>query len=459
MGEVKKLLVIDDEENMRHYLMSLLENEGYEVREAGDGQEGLKLVEKHDFDAILCDVRMPGMDGIGFLQRVAQREPMPTVITMSAYGTIDLAVKTMQLGAYDYISKPFKPAEIILALKKAEERERLKQENVVLRREIEEKYSFGNIIGKSPAMQAIFELIKKVAHVKSSVLITGESGTGKELVAKAIHYNSPRKDRDFLAINCGAIPETLLESELFGHKKGSFTGASQDRKGFFEEADSGTLFLDEIGDIPINLQVKLLRVLQESEIRRVGEERSRPVDVRVIAATAKDLLQEVSRGAFREDLFYRLNVLPVNIPPLRERKEDIPSLVDHFIGKYNAAHSLAVEGVAASAMKSLLDYHWPGNIRELENIIERAMVLTEASRVDVDDIPDSVKNAREDVPEVQEEEDLSVKRMHRKLEAQLIIKALHKTGGNKSQAAKLLEISYPALLSKIDEYHISVYKE
>ncbi|MEI6126145.1 MAG: sigma-54 dependent transcriptional regulator [Pseudomonadota bacterium] len=454
MAERKKLLIIDDEENMRHFLNAMLSREGYEVFLAADGREGLAQLEQQDFDTILCDIRMPNMDGLEFLRQVSVKALPSTIITMSAYGTIDLAIETLKLGAYDYISKPFKPVEILLILKKAEERERLRKENSILRSEVEKKYSFNNLIGKSKQISGIFEIIKKVSGFKSSVLITGESGTGKELVAKALHYNSPRKDKTFLAINCGAIPEALLESELFGHKKGSFTGATQDRKGFFEEADEGTLFLDEIGDIPLNLQVKLLRALQEGEVRRVGEDRAFSIDVRVIAATAKNLLREVEAGAFREDLYYRLNVLPIHIPPLRERKEDIPLLIEHFIQKYNKSHALTCKGVTQGALKSLLDYSWPGNIRELENIIERSMILAEQDTLHADTIPENITASGEDEAATIPEDSLSIKKHTRRLEEKLIRKALKKTGGNKTRAAKLLELSYPALLSKIIDYGV-----
>lgn len=454
MKQQKRLLVIDDEENLRHLLRSMLEKEGYEVSLAADGQEGLACLEQQDFDTILCDLRMPRMDGIEFLKQAAGRSSTATIITMSAYGTMDLALETMQLGAYDFISKPFKPAEILLVLKKADERERLKNENRLLRSQLKQLYGFENLIGKSSQMQCICELIEKVSAFKSSVLITGESGTGKELVARAIHATSPRKDRTFLAINCGAIPDSLLESELFGHKKGSFTGAIQDRKGFFEEADGGTLFLDEIGDIPINLQVKLIRALQEGEVRRVGEERAVSVDVRVIAATAKDLLAEVERGAFREDLYYRLNVLPIHLPPLRERLEDIPLLVEHFIAKYNKSHGLACRGSTPAVMRLLLAYPWPGNIRELENMVERAMILSEKDRIDAEAIPESVAQFQKQGGKRFTDDIFSIKVMSRIIEEQFIRKALKRTHGNKSQAAKLLELSYPALLSKIAEYGI-----
>jgi len=459
MTNSKRLLIIDDEENMRFLLKALLEKEGYEVRLAADGQEGLDLLEKQAVDTILCDIRMPKMDGIQFLGHVAEKNITATIITMSAYGTMDLAIETMKLGAYDYISKPFKPAEIILVLKKAEERERLKREIVLLRKEVENRYSFGSIIGKSRAMVEIFNTVSKVAGFKTSVLITGESGTGKELVAKAIHYNSPRSSNTFLAVNCGAIPENLLESELFGHKKGSFTGAVNDRKGIFEEADRGTLFLDEIGDLPHNLQVKLLRALQEGEIRRVGDERPVSVDVRVIAATAKDLARESARGLFREDLFYRLNVLPIHMPPLRERREDIPLLVDHFIGIYNERLNLSLQRATPAALKALLTYDWPGNIRELENIIERAMVLTDNTVLDVVDLPEHVTADKQEDAYHIADDDYSIKTASRIIEAKLIRKALRKTGGNKTRAAKLLEISYPALLAKISDYAVSADDE
>jgi two-component system response regulator AtoC len=450
----KRILIIDDEENMRHVLKTILENEGYDVVVASDGEEGLSILQKQVFETILCDLRMPRMDGMEFLKNASRRNIPSSIITMSAYGTIDLALETMKLGAYDYISKPFKPAEILLTLKKAEEREQLKKENVILRKEIQERYSFNNLIGESPEIMGVFDVIKKVSNVKSSVLITGESGTGKELVAKAIHYNSPRNAKTFLAINCGAIPETLLESELFGHKKGSFTGAANDRKGFFEEADEGTLFLDEIGDIPTSLQVKLLRALQEGEIRRIGEDHPVFLDVRVIAATAKNLMVEVGRGRFREDLFYRLNVLPVHIPPLRERREDINLLIDHFIKKYNKIHGLAVKGITPAARKILYAYNWPGNIRELENIIERSMILTGKTILDVDGIPESITKFQEEDMYNNSEDNLSIKKTARIMEGNLIRKALKKAHGNKTRAAKFLEISYPALLSKITEYGI-----
>jgi len=454
MPSKKQILVIDDEENMRHFLKSLLEKEGYVVSLAENGRAGIEILKKENIQTVLCDIRMPEMDGLTFLREISARHLDTTVITMSAYGTIDLAIETMKLGAYDYISKPFKPDEILLTLIKAEEREKLKKENISLRQAVEEKYSFANIIGKSPEITNIFDIIKKISGFKSSVLLTGESGTGKELIAKAIHYNSERKDRPFLAINCGAIPETLLESELFGHVRGAFTGATHDRKGIFEEADTGTLLLDEIGDIPLNLQVKLLRVLQEGEIRSIGRDTATPVNVRIIAATAKDLDRKVAANTFREDLYYRLNVLPVHIPPLRERKEDIPLLVRHFVEKYNKIHSLCIKTPGPSVLKHLMDYSWPGNIRELENIIERAMILSSGDSPDIQEIKNALSGPKPIDTDSLPENGFSIKKSSRTIEEKLIVKALEKTGGNKSRAAKLLEISYPSLLSKIEEYRI-----
>ena len=451
----KTLLVIDDEENMRHVLKSMLTKEGYEVSLAADGREGLQRLAEQHFDFILCDIKMPRMDGIEFLKNLQNTHNPATIITMSAYGTIDLAIETMHLGAYDYISKPFKPAEIILTLKKAEERERLQKENVLLREEVQRKYNFQNLIGKSSHVMHLCEMIKKIAQHKSPVLITGASGTGKELVAKAIHYNGARSTQPFSAINCGAIPENLLECELFGHKKGAFTGAIYDRRGIFEEADGGTILLDEIGELPHPLQVKLLRVLQEGEIRRVGEDRCLTIDVRIIAATAKDLSQEAKQGAFREDLFYRLNVLPIHIPPLRERREDIPLLVTYFLQKYNRQCGLTIQEITPSALQLLINYSWPGNVRELENIIERTMVMTDKTTIGEHDLPDYMRTTSiEDINDSLINE-YSIKKMERMLEEKLIRKALIKTHGNKTRAVKLLEISYPALLSKIEEYGIA----
>jgi two-component system response regulator AtoC len=361
----------------------------------------------------------------------------------------------MKLGAYDYISKPFKPDEIILTLRKAEEREQLRRENQLLRKEVAKEYSFENIVSKNENMQKMFDVIKKVAQYKSTVLITGESGTGKELVARALHYNSERAQNPFIPVNCGAIPENLLESELFGHVKGAFTDAIRTKKGLFEEADGGTLFLDEIGELPGPLQVKLLRVLQEGEIRRIGESKSIKVDVRIVVATVKDLTKEVNEGRFREDLFYRLNVLPIHIPPLRERKEDIPLLIQHFINKYNQSMNKNVAGIDHKALEALMNHKWYGNVRELENTIERAVVLTDRENIELENLPIEVQEIKEELQlESLPDEEYSIKKASKTLEINLIKRALKKTKGNHTHAARLLEISHRALLYKIKEYGI-----
>ena len=451
----KRILIVDDEESFRHMLSVILIKEGYEVEASSNGAEGLQKAQGSPFDHILCDIRMPHMDGLAFLREIKQTGAQAAVIMMSAYGTMDTAIEAMKLGAYDYISKPFKPDEIILTLRKAEEREQLRRENQLLRKEVGREYSFENIVSKNEKMQKIFDVIKKVSQYKSTVLITGESGTGKELVARALHYNSDRSQSPFIAVNCGAIPENLLESELFGHAKGAFTYAIRTKKGLFEEADSGTLFLDEIGELPGQLQVKLLRVLQDGEIRRIGESKPIQIDVRIVAATVKDLTREVNEGRFREDLFYRLNVLPIHIPPLRERKEDIPLLIRHFIEKYNQAMSKDVTDVDHRAMDTLMNYKWYGNVRELENTIERAIVLSEKNNIELENLPIEIQNFKEEFQtETVPDEEYSIKRASKTMEINLIKKALKKTKGNHTHAAKLLEISHRALLYKIKEYGI-----
>jgi two-component system response regulator AtoC len=451
----KKILIVEDEENFRHMLFVILKKENYDVETASNGEEGLKKIALSPFDQILCDIRMPHMDGMEFLKEAQKMGVNTTIIMMSAYGTIDTAIEAMKLGAYDYISKPFKPDEVILTLKKAEERERLRKENDLLRKEVQKEYGFKNIVSKNEKMLNIFEVIKKVAPYKSTILITGESGTGKELIARALHYNSDRSQYPFIPINCGAIPENLLESELFGHVKGAFTDAIRTKKGLFEEADGGTLFLDEIGELPTQLQVKLLRVLQDGEIRRVGESKSIQIDVRIVTATVKDLIKEVNEGRFREDLFYRLNVLPIHIPPLRERKEDIPLLIHHFINKYSNSMNKNIIGITPKALDALMNYKWYGNVRELENTIERAIVLTDQENIELENLPFEIQNFQEQSQIAPlAEEDYSIKKASRILEMNLIKKALNKTKGNHTHAARLLELSHRALLYKIKEYGI-----
>ena len=447
------ILVVDDEENLRHMLQVLLSRQGYLVDLATNGEEALKMALSTEYDFILSDIKMPVMDGAEFLKKAFSVGIKSTIIMMSAYGTMDTAIECMKQGAYDYISKPFKNDEILLVLQKAVERERLKAENRRLKEELKREFSFSNIVSRNPRMMEIFELIRKVSGFKTTVLIMGESGTGKELIARALHYQSRRKNASFVAVNCGAIPHTLLESELFGHVRGAFTDASTDKTGLFEQAHGGTLFLDEIGEMPLSLQVKLLRVLQDEEIRPVGSSTVKKVDVRVISATSKQLEQEVSEGRFREDLYFRLNVLGIILPPLRERTEDIPLLVDHFLAKFGVMFGKEEVRLSQDALRTLVGYHWPGNVRELENCIERGLLLCEGNQLDVESLPDNLRgksngNAAVGIPS----DSFSIKKAEEILERELIRRALEKTGGNRTHAARLLEISHRSLLYKLKEY-------
>lgn len=452
---MKRVLVADDEENLRLVLKTLLKRNGYEVETAGSGEEALALVESFGPDFVLTDVRMPRMGGLDLLSTLRAKGNEATVIVMSAYGSNDLAIEAMKSGAYDYVSKPFKPDEIVLALRKAEERELLRRENRALREEIRKEHRFEDILAKSGKMQQIFRTISKVADYKTTVLITGESGVGKELVARAIHRRGARAGGPFVPVNCGAIPENLLESELFGHKRGAFTDAVHDRRGLFEEANGGTLFLDEIGELPLSLQVKLLRVLEDERIRRLGESKDVQVDVRIVAATHRDLAQETNAGRFREDLFYRLNVLPIVVPALRERREDIPLLIDHFVARNNVRLGTQIRGLDSEARRLLYEYSWPGNVRELENTVERAMVLAEGDQITAADLSERVRDARDPVKLQLSSGELSVKKTTRYIEEVLIRRALQKTKGNRTRAAELLEISHRALLYKIKDYGIT----
>ena len=418
------MLVVDDEENLRLVLRTLLSRHGYEVETAASGEEALALVDSFGPDCVLTDVRMPKMGGLDLLATLKAKGNDATVIVMSAYGNMDMAIEAMTAGAYDYVQKPFKPDEVVLALRKAEERELLRRENRALREEIRKEHRFEDILAKSGKMQEIFRTIAKIAEYKTTVLVTGESGVGKELVARAIHRRSARRGGPFVPVNCGAIPENLLESELFGHKKGSFTDAIADRRGLFEEADGGTLFLDEIGELPLGLQVKLLRVLQDEKIRRLGETRDLKVDVRIVAATHRDLQAETKAGRFREDLFYRLNVLPIHVPPLRERRDDIPLLIEHFVTRNNTRLGTSVRGLDTEARRLLYEYAWPGNVRELENTIERAMVLSEGDQIIAADLPERIREARDPVQMQLASGELSVKKTMRIIEEILIRRAL-----------------------------------
>lgn len=452
---MKRVLVVDDEENLRLVLRTLLRKHGYEVEVADSGEAALALVDTFGPDVILTDVRMPKMGGLDLLATLKAKQNTATVIVMSAYGNVDLALEAIKAGAYDYVSKPFKPEEIVLALRKADEREILRRENRALKEQIQQENKFETILAKSAEMNEIFRTISKIADFKTTVLIQGESGVGKELVAKAIHARSSRKSKPFVAVNCGAIPENLLESELFGHRRGAFTDATNDRRGLFEEADGGTLFLDEIGELPLSLQVKLLRALQEETIRRLGDTKDVQVNVRIICATHRDLSAETKAGRFREDLFYRINVLTLVIPPLRARREDVTLLIDHFITKNNTRLGMNVRGTSTAARKLLLEYAWPGNVRELENTIERAMVLAEADVIDTGDLPERLRDALDPVHVQLASGELSIKKTSRAIEEILIRRALQKTRGNRTKAADVLEISHRALLYKIKEYKIS----
>jgi len=452
---VRRVLVVDDEENLRLVLRTLLRRHGYEVETAVSGEDALGMVDSFGPDVVLTDVRMPKMGGLDLLTTLKAKGNEATVIVMSAYGNMDQALEAMKAGAYDYVQKPFKPDEVVLALRKAEERELLRRENRALRDEIRKEHRFDDILAKSQKMLDIFRTISKIAEYKTTVLVAGESGVGKELVARAIHHRSTRRGGPFVAVNCGAIPENLLESELFGHKKGAFTDAVQDRRGLFEEADGGSLFLDEIGELPLALQVKLLRVLEEEKIRRVGDVRDIKIDVRIITATHRDLPSETKAGRFREDLFYRLNVLPILVPPLRERREDIPLLIDHFVARNNTRLGTSIRGLDTESRRLLFEYPWPGNVRELENTIERAMVLAEGDQIVAQDLPERLREARDPVQTQLASGELSVKKTMRIVEEILIRRALQRTRGNRTRAAEILEISHRALLYKIKDYQIT----
>ena len=440
------ILIVDDEASLRESLKALLEAEGFSTLVAKDGLEGSALFARGGVDLVLSDLKMPGMGGMDFLKGLKEKDPEIPVIIMTGYGTIESAIEAIKAGAYDYITKPFKPDRLLLDVQNALERRRLSEENRYLRKELEERYSFANIIGKSPQMQEVFRLIERVAESSSSILIQGKSGTGKELVARAIHYHSPRRGRPFVSINCGGLVESLLESELFGHLRGAFTGAFVSKRGLVQEAQGGTLFLDEVGDMSPSMQVKLLRALQEGEIRSVGGTNIIKVDVRFISASNKNLTQGVKEGSFREDLYYRLNVINVTIPDLSERKEDIPLLTSHFLKKYGSSLKKEILRLSEEAMAALLDYSWPGNVRELENCIERAVVLAKGKEILLSDLPPSLQGSQG-----QHLIGVKVGVTLEELEREAIHQTLHYTKGNKALAAKLLGISERTLYRKLPQ--------
>lgn len=456
------VLVIDDDDEVRNSLHTVLDAVGFAPTAAATGEAALELAQHAHFDLILCDLKLPGLSGLDVLQQLNRSTPM---ILMTAYGDASIAGAAATLGAYDYLSKPIVPDELFFKLRRFEELTRLKRENETLKATIAPAHSFHDIITRSESFHSIFETVRRLAPYNTTVLITGESGTGKELLARAIHENSPRRGKPFIAINCGAIPENLIESELFGHKRGAFTDASRDKRGLFEEATGGTLFLDEIGDLPLHLQVKILRALQERSIRRVGDEQLIPIDVRIISATLRNLEQDAAQGRFREDLLYRLNVVTVHLPPLRERGEDIPLLVEHFMQKHAQRLGIPTKQVSADVLKVLMAQPWRGNARELENCVERALVLSQSEQLELTALPDYMTQRTvigtphplqtQTGRDPMDAENLSIKQRTRELEEYLIRKVLVRTNGNRTHAARILELSHRALLYKLKQYSLS----
>jgi two-component system response regulator PilR (NtrC family) len=452
------ILIVDDEQSMRDFLAIMLRKEGHEVVTVEDGNDAIKAIEEDIYDLVITDIKMPGIDGLQVLRSVKRISPNTLVIVITAYSSTEDAVLAMKQGALDYITKPFEIEKIKLVIKNALDRKKLHEEHEFYKKQYEHRFDVSNIVGKSEAIQQIFHLVKRVSQSKSTILVTGESGTGKELIARAIHQNSPRREQAFVAVSCGAIPENLLESELFGHIKGAFTGAIANKIGLFELADNGTLFLDEIGELPLLIQVKLLRVLQEKQFKRVGGTKDISVDVRIITATNRDLRKMVEENIFREDLFYRLNVIPIRVPPLRERKEDIPLLANHFLEKYNREIGKHFTHITDEAMAQLIAYDWPGNIRELENAIERAVALETEPIIDVSSLSDTIRGTTRQFPAVIPvdipPEGISLENIVDEVEKDLLMKALEKTGWVKKHAAKLLHLSFRSFRYRLDKYEI-----
>jgi two-component system response regulator PilR (NtrC family) len=455
-----RILVVDDERSMREMLSILLEREGYEAVEAKNGQEALQLFEASVFDLVISDIQMPGINGIELLARIKKLAPEVPVLMITAFATAEQAVDAIKLGAFHYFTKPFNNDEIRALVRNALEKRDLKQENILLKQDAHARDGFCGIIGKSPRMRELFVMIQKVAGSLSSVLIMGESGTGKELAARAIHTSSARRGKPFVAVNCGAIPETLIESELFGHKKGAFTGAIADRPGLFEQADGGTLFLDEIGELPLLLQTKLLRVLQEREFRRVGDSVIRKTDVRVLTASNRDLQEQVASGSFREDLYYRINVVQIIMPPLRDRIEDIPLLVEHFFQKF-CDRDHEGETITSGALKLLMNYPFPGNIRELENIVERSLIL-DRTIISESSLTEQVRSARPvclDSEVTIPDEGMQLEPLLEDLEKRYLLKALDRTGGAKKKAADLLGMSFRSFRYRLAKFGLDAGDE
>ena len=456
-----RILVVDDEESIREFLEIMLKKEGYEVTLAEDGQKAKDLLTKKTFDMIISDLQMPHVTGIELLKHVKETYPDTVFMLITAFGTTETAVEAMKMGAYDYLTEPFKIDEVRMNIQNALRSRNLEVENRTLKKELVKEYSFQNMVGNSPAMHAIYDMVKRVSQTPTNVLITGESGTGKEVVAKAIHYNGPLKDKPFVTVNCGAIPENLMESEMFGHKKGSFTGAVADKAGLFEVADGGTLFLDEVGELPLTIQVKLLRAIQERVIRRVGATEDMKVDVRIIAATNRNLEEMVSKGTFRQDLFYRLNVINIRTPGLRERREDVPLLANHFLKKYNERLGKNIGAISTEAMEILKKYDYPGNVRELENLIERTVALEGGATILPESLPPMVntssgrKMASSNEIEIGDD-GVDLDKVMGQIEKELLVKAIHAAGGVKKRAAKLLHISFRSMRYRIEKYNLGV---
>lgn len=454
-----RILVVDDEESIREFLEIMLRKEGYEVTCAEDGQRALDMVKKRSFDLVISDLQMPNMTGLQLLKEAKAQYPDMMFMMITAFGTAETAVEAMKSGAYDYILKPFKIDEVRINIANALRSQNLEFENRTLKKELNREYSFQNLVGNSESMHRIYDLVKRVSQAPTNVLITGESGTGKEMVAKAIHYNGLLKEKPFVTVNCGAIPESLMESEMFGHKKGSFTGAVADKVGLFEVADGGSLFLDEVGELPLTIQVKLLRAIQERVIRRVGGTEDAKIEVRIIAATNRDLEEMVKSGTFRQDLYYRLNVINIRTPALRERSDDIPLLAQHFLKKYNDRLSKGIQGISEEAMEMLKKYDYPGNVRELENIIERTVALEGGSTILPESLPPIVntpsgrKMASSNEIQVTEE-GLDLDKVMGQIEKELLIKAIHTAGGVKKRAAKLLNITFRSMRYRVEKYNL-----
>jgi two-component system response regulator HydG len=450
MKEKPRILVVDDEESIRMMLRAVLEEEGYEIIEAADGPEAVKAVEQNPLDLILLDIRMTTMDGIETLTEIRKISPFVPVLMMTAYATVKTAVEALKAGAFEYLAKPLDIEELKILVQKALEYYRLREENLTLKERLGSRFDFSRIIGKGRKMKELFDFLAQVAPSEATVLILGESGTGKELVANAIHHNSPRTQQPFVKVACAALPETLLESELFGHEKGAFTGAIARREGRFQAAHRGTIFLDEVGEMSPAIQTKLLRVLQEREFEPVGSSRTVKVDVRVIAATNKDLGKEIKEGRFREDLFYRLNVIPIHLPPVRERKEDIPALANHFLSLYREKNKKEIKEISPKALDLLIRHDWPGNIRELENCLERAVIVARGELIAPADLPPAIQNlpAGKEDAEIPFPAGISLQ----EAEKALILKTLEDAGGNRSRAAEILGINRRTLQMKLKEF-------